>query len=451
EHGVGQQRPGRALFHGTDEAFHLAGDHLHPAAKGREGTAGEPLRLEVLVTGRAHLFRRRQVHPELEARQESLLLLRHLRVDDPSPGRHPLGPATRDHPAVAAAVGMSHAPYAHHRDRLEPAVRMVGEAANVRIRIVGVETVEKEKGVEIPQAWLADDPRQPHTGTVHGRNAVQRPQHASLVAPDESRPEGRATPRGRRGGDQARAGEEFSAVQLHDPNLAAIACGPNYRAPPARLLDAGPDIEIRCFSSPARTAKATAGGRMATRIRVAISAILLSLVLTLAMGCGGDEEGPDGAAGAGGGGAVGPGGTGGDGGTGGSGGEGPRCGDGVVDAGEEGDDGEDNSDEAPGACRTDWRLGHCRAGGVDPGEGCDEGEANSDEDPGTCRTDCRLAHCGDGVVDPGEECDEREANSDEQPDACRTDCKRARCGDGVVDGGEACDWGEENSDEVPGA
>src|SRR5690606_12233337 len=129
--------------------------------------------------------------------------------------------------------------------------------------------------------------------------------------------------------------------------------------------DAGPDIEIRCFSSPARTAKATAGGRMATRIRVAISAILLSLVITLAMGCGGDEEGPDGAAGAGGGGAVGPGGTGGDGGTGGSGGEGPPGGDGGVDAGEECYGGEDNSDDAPGSLETPRRCINCEDAVVD--------------------------------------------------------------------------------------
>ncbi len=51
----------------------------------------------------------------------------------------------------------------------------------------------------------------------------------------------------------------------------------------------------------------------------------------------------------------------------------------------------------------------CGNGVVDEGEECDLGAANSDEQPDACRTDCRRAHCGDGVIDSEETCDD--ANS----------------------------------------
>jgi cysteine-rich repeat protein len=129
----------------------------------------------------------------------------------------------------------------------------------------------------------------------------------------------------------------------------------------------------------------------------------------------------------------------------------PRCGDGVVDAGETCDRGAENSDTAPGACRTDCTPARCGDGVVDGDEACDDGTENSDTEPGACRTDCRAARCGDGVVDDGETCDDGAENSDTAPGACRTDCRAARCGDGVIDTGEECDDGAENSDTEPGA
>jgi hypothetical protein len=97
-------------------------------------------------------------------------------------------------------------------------------------------------------------------------------------------------------------------------------------------------------------------------------------------------------------------------------------------------------DEDGDAC-----YARCGDGVVDSGEECDEGGANSDAVDASCRTDCTDAGCGDGVVDSGEECDDGASNSDSAADACRTDCSAAGCGDGVVDTGEDCDEGEESA------
>jgi len=110
------------------------------------------------------------------------------------------------------------------------------------------------------------------------------------------------------------------------------------------------------------------------------------------------------------------------------------CGDGVIDAadGEHCDDGAANSDTEPGACRTDCRPARCGDEVVDPGEEC---EPALDE---RCReSDCRFFRCGDGVVDPGEACDPASGAGD----GCRENCVLPHCGDGILDEGEACDDG----------
>ena len=85
------------------------------------------------------------------------------------------------------------------------------------------------------------------------------------------------------------------------------------------------------------------------------------------------------------------------------------------------------------------RVARCGDGVLDSGEQCDDG---NDDDTDACLTSCVVATCGDGVVHAEvEECDDGNANSDTTADACRTSCLIPACGDGVVDAGEECDDG----------
>lgn len=123
----------------------------------------------------------------------------------------------------------------------------------------------------------------------------------------------------------------------------------------------------------------------------------------------------------------------------------PRCGDGFQQAGaEECDDGPDNSDLLPGACRRDCRTARCGDMVVDRGEECDDG---NDALAPHCLDGCRLNVCGDRIVDPEfEECDEGPDNSDTARDACRSTCSLPSCGDGVHDTDEQCDDREDPYD-----
>lgn len=136
----------------------------------------------------------------------------------------------------------------------------------------------------------------------------------------------------------------------------------------------------------------------------------------------------------------------------------PRCGNGILEAGEACDDGPDNAADVPNACRLDCRLPTCGDGVVDDafGEVCDDGNSDlGDGCPSGPTGTCTPARCGDGVIwaasEGGEECDDGEENSDTQADACRTDCRLPSCGDGVEDANEECDNGEGNSDSTPNA
>jgi hypothetical protein len=91
------------------------------------------------------------------------------------------------------------------------------------------------------------------------------------------------------------------------------------------------------------------------------------------------------------------------------------------------------------ACYAGFCRVRCGNGMVEEGEQCDDGAANSSQVRDACREDCTLPRCGDGVIDSGEECDDAESNDNVTPDACRVDCLSAWCGDGVLDTGEACD------------
>jgi cysteine-rich repeat protein len=92
---------------------------------------------------------------------------------------------------------------------------------------------------------------------------------------------------------------------------------------------------------------------------------------------------------------------------------------------EECDDGEENS-FALDACRPFCRLPRCGDRVVDHGEECDDG--NEDESDG-CTNACRSAVCGDAIVDDSEVCDD---GNDDEADGCTSTCARPVCGDGHV-------------------
>ncbi len=121
----------------------------------------------------------------------------------------------------------------------------------------------------------------------------------------------------------------------------------------------------------------------------------------------------------------------------------PRCGNTVVDTGEECDDG--NLVGGDG-CDAECLCEFCGDGILNNGtvvaecglqsgivEECDDGVGNDDSAADACRTDCTLAHCGDGVTDTGETCDDGdETVTDSCPDGPAGTCVPAACGDPFV-------------------
>jgi len=93
--------------------------------------------------------------------------------------RHPLDASRGDDARVAGAVPVPYAPGEHVRDGLEAAVRMIGEAGDVFLRIVRAERVEQQERVQTALQIVGEDARQSHAGAV-GRRL---PGHLSLDLP----------------------------------------------------------------------------------------------------------------------------------------------------------------------------------------------------------------------------------------------------------------------------
>jgi cysteine-rich repeat protein len=115
-----------------------------------------------------------------------------------------------------------------------------------------------------------------------------------------------------------------------------------------------------------------------------------------------------------------------------------RCGDGIVDVGEECDPVFDPDDR----CNADCTRVACGNGRLEPGEACDDGNVAGGDG---CSSVCTIEafSCGNGVVEPfgGEVCDDADTAAG---DGCNATCSsNETCGNGVVDTirGETCDQG----------
>lgn len=110
----------------------------------------------------------------------------------------------------------------------------------------------------------------------------------------------------------------------------------------------------------------------------------------------------------------------------------PACGDGVVQTGEECDDANQlNTDACTNACKN----ARCGDMVIQSTEECDDGNR---VDGDACTNLCTEARCGDAIVQQGEECDDGNRIND---DACGNQCTQSRCGDGIVQSTEECDDG----------
>jgi hypothetical protein len=67
---------------------------------------------------------------------------------------------------------MAHAPVEHVGHRLEAAMRMIREARDVVLGLVGAELIQHEERIKVGKLRLPDDARELDAGAVRGRHAL---------------------------------------------------------------------------------------------------------------------------------------------------------------------------------------------------------------------------------------------------------------------------------------
>jgi hypothetical protein len=92
-------------------------------------------------------------------------------MDDAASGRHPLHVPRLDHAFVADRIAVLHASLEHDGDGLEAAMRMVREAGDPRLRIVGAELIEHEERIDRIKLRRADHALELDAGAVGGGHA----------------------------------------------------------------------------------------------------------------------------------------------------------------------------------------------------------------------------------------------------------------------------------------
>ncbi len=183
QHHVQVERIGAATDHrGGDRLTverHLAGHRLDLPAAGQIQTRHFGVG-HVPVTGRLHLLRRGQVDPQLEAAQQTVLLLGHFLVDDAAPGGHPLHAALLEIAFVTQVITVLHVPFHQVGDGLEATVRMGREAGHVVVRIVGGERVQHQERIQPHRRVVAQRALQAHAGAIGCIQGTERIEYATL-------------------------------------------------------------------------------------------------------------------------------------------------------------------------------------------------------------------------------------------------------------------------------
>ena len=112
----------------------LPRDHRDPGAR-VEGHGGKLRGRKSTIGGGGHLVTGGSIDPELETGEHPLGALRHLLVDDPAAGVHPLHISRPDDPLIAEGVAVGDLSVQDVRDGLDPPVRVPREPCDVVRRI----------------------------------------------------------------------------------------------------------------------------------------------------------------------------------------------------------------------------------------------------------------------------------------------------------------------------